>query len=156
MVDNRSHKVVLLGDSGVGKSTWVKRLLTASFDENHIPTTGVEVHSYTYHPMDGEELTFRLWDIAGLDRLNGLGDGYYINAEAAIIFYKLNSPSSYNHIPYWIQSFRRVIPDGPILIVGTGSDLADAEEIMDDITNVTISSLTGDNVEQVITELASL
>jgi GTP-binding nuclear protein Ran len=78
-------KVCVIGASGLGKTTWVKRLATGDFTWKHIPTLGVEVHPLTLRTNHGPVI-FNLWDVAGLDKYRGLGDGYFIQSHGAILF----------------------------------------------------------------------
>lgn len=68
-------KVILVGDGGVGKTTFVKRHLTGEFEKKYIATQGVEVHPMTFSTNRGK-LRFMVWDTAGQEKLSGLRDGY--------------------------------------------------------------------------------
>ena len=70
-------KLVLVGDSGVGKSTFVKKHLTCEFQKTHIPTMGVEVISMPFYTSKGK-IGFNIWDTAGKEEFGGLKDVYYI------------------------------------------------------------------------------
>jgi len=102
-------KIVIIGDSQVGKSMFVRRLLGGQYKRkwNYVPTMGVEVCEY-YH--NGR--TFELWDCAGSKKLRGLGDGYFIGADAALLISRCPAESI-----QWITDFQRVRPDSPIIPV---------------------------------------
>lgn len=68
-------KLVLVGDGGVGKTTFVKRHLTGEFEKKYIATLGVEVHPMVFHTNHGA-IKFNVWDTAGQEKLGGLRDGY--------------------------------------------------------------------------------
>ena len=68
-------KLVLVGDGGVGKTTFVKRHLTGEFEKKYIATLGVEVHPMGFHTNHGL-IKFNVWDTAGQEKLGGLRDGY--------------------------------------------------------------------------------
>ena len=74
-----TYKVVLVGDGGVGKTTLLTRINDGHFDQCYIATLGVEVQ-----PVRIGDAVFNVWDCAGQERFRGLGDGYYIGAQAAI------------------------------------------------------------------------
>ena len=78
-------KVCVIGASGVGKTTWVKRMTTGDFTWKHVPTLGVQVDPLTLRTNHGP-IIFNLWDVAGLDEYRGLGDAYFIQAQGAILF----------------------------------------------------------------------
>ena len=67
--------MVLVGDGGVGKTTFVKRHLTGEFERKYIATLGVEVHPMTFYTNHGN-VKFNVWDTAGQEKLGGLRDGY--------------------------------------------------------------------------------
>ncbi len=77
MVDQTipEFKLVLIGDGGVGKTTFVKRHLTGEFEKKYIATLGVEVHPMVFHTSRGK-IKFMVWDTAGQEKLSGLRDGY--------------------------------------------------------------------------------
>lgn len=70
-------QLVLVGDGGVGKTTFVKRHLTGEFEKKYVATLGVEVHPLVFHTNRGP-IRFNVWDTAGQEKFGGLRDGYYI------------------------------------------------------------------------------
>uniref|UniRef100_G3SBP8 GTP-binding nuclear protein Ran n=1 Tax=Gorilla gorilla gorilla TaxID=9595 RepID=G3SBP8_GORGO len=82
-------KLVLVGDGGTGKTTFVKCHLTGEF-EKCIATLGVEVHPLVFHTNRGP-IKFNVWDTASREKFGGLSDGYYIQAQCAIIMFDVTS-----------------------------------------------------------------
>ena len=70
-----TFKLILVGDGGTGKTTFVKRHLTGEFEKKYIATIGVEVHPLTFHTNRGV-ICFNVWDTAGQEKFGGLRDGY--------------------------------------------------------------------------------
>ena len=121
----RSFKITLIGDGGVGKTTFVKRHRTSEFEKKYVPTLGVEVHPLRYHTNKGE-VCFNAWDCAGNPKFIGLADGYYIQANCAMVFFDVTNRTSFERVPYWIGELRRVCgEDLPIVVVGNKVDVRD-------------------------------
>jgi GTP-binding nuclear protein Ran len=75
--DIPTFKCVLVGDGGIGKTTFVKRLISGEFEKKYIATLGVEVRSLEFNTTRGM-IRFMVWDTAGQEKFGGLRDGYYI------------------------------------------------------------------------------
>lgn len=122
----REFKLVLVGDGGVGKTTLVKRHQTGEFEKRYIPTLGVAVTSLRFETNHGT-VVFNVWDTAGQEKFGGLRDGYYLNADAAIIMFDVSSRITYQNVPRWYQDLKRECPSLPIVLVGNKVDLPDRE-----------------------------
>ena len=75
--NDKTFKLILVGDGGVGKTTYVKRHLTGDFEKKYVATLGVEVHPLKFRTTHGT-ITFNIWDTAGQEKFGGLGAGYYV------------------------------------------------------------------------------
>ena len=117
-------KLVLVGDGGVGKTTFVKRHQTGEFEKKYIPTLGVQVSQLSFQTTHGT-LTYNIWDTAGQERFGGLREGYYLEANCAIIMFDVTSPTTYRNVPTWHRDLIRVCPSIPIVLVGNKIDVRD-------------------------------
>jgi len=114
-------KLILVGDGGVGKTTFVKRHLTGEFEKKYIATQGVEVHPMEFFTSKGK-IKFNVWDTAGQEKLSGLRDGYYIDAHCAIIMFDVCSRITYKNVPKWYKDITRICELIPIVLVGNKVD----------------------------------
>eukprot|EP00013_Stygamoeba_regulata_P020150 CAMPEP_0177648884 /NCGR_PEP_ID=MMETSP0447-20121125/11072_1 /TAXON_ID=0 /ORGANISM="Stygamoeba regulata, Strain BSH-02190019" /LENGTH=212 /DNA_ID=CAMNT_0019151567 /DNA_START=82 /DNA_END=720 /DNA_ORIENTATION=+ len=122
MADGPKFKLILVGDGGVGKTTFVKRHLTGEFEKKYIATLGVEVHPLSFHTNWGQ-ITFNCWDTAGQEKLGGLRDGYYIEGQCAIIMFDVTSRPSYKSVPNWHRDLVRICDNIPIVLCGNKVDI---------------------------------
>jgi GTP-binding nuclear protein Ran len=117
-------KLVLVGDGGVGKTTFVKRHLTGEFEKKYIATQGVEVSSLVFYTNYGP-IKFNIWDTAGQEKLGGLREGYYIGADCAIIMFDVTSRITYKNVPKWYKDLTRICENIPMVLVGNKVDAKD-------------------------------
>eukprot|EP00727_Mastigamoeba_balamuthi_P013751 m51a1_g9 putative gtp-binding nuclear protein gsp1 ran (229) ;mRNA; r:32905-34357 len=119
-----TFKCILVGDGGVGKTTFVKRHLTGEFEKKYIATLGVEVHPLVFNTNCGQ-IRFNCWDTAGQEKFGGLRDGYYIQGQCAIIMFDVTSRITYKNVPNWHRDLVRVCENIPIVLCGNKVDIKD-------------------------------
>merc|ERR1712028_207428 len=119
-------KCLLVGDGGVGKTTFVKRHLTGEFEKKYVATIGVEVHAMPFDTNHGR-ICFNVWDTAGQEKFGGLRDGYYIQGQCAIIMFDVTGRITYKNVPVWYRDLMRVCENIPIVLVGNKVDVKERE-----------------------------
>ncbi|GBG79113.1 hypothetical protein CBR_g28828 [Chara braunii] len=102
-----SFKLILVGDGGAGKTTFLKRHLTGEFEELYEPTIGVQVRPLLFVTNRGRIL-FNCWDTSGQEKVGGLRDAYYVHGSCAIIMFDVTCKSSYKNVSRWYEDICRV------------------------------------------------
>lgn len=110
-------KLILVGDGGVGKTTFVRRHMTGEFEKRYVATRGVEVYPMNFTTNLGP-IIFNVWDTAGQERYGGLRDGYYIQGQCAIIMFDVTARVTYKNVPNWHRDITRVCENIPIVLCG--------------------------------------
>ncbi|EGD75423.1 hypothetical protein PTSG_06499 [Salpingoeca rosetta] len=116
-------KLVLVGDGGTGKTTFVKRHITGEFEKKYVATLGVDVHPLMFNTNHGP-ICFDVWDTAGQEKFGGLRDGYYINGNCAIIMFDVTARITYSNVPTWHRDLVRVCDNIPMVLCGNKVDLS--------------------------------
>ena len=95
-----TFKLVLIGDGGVGKTTFTQRHATGHFQKTYVPTKGAVVTDVQFNTTHGS-LILNIWDTAGQEKFGELRDCYYIDAHCAIIMFDLTNRDSYRNVAKW-------------------------------------------------------
>jgi len=113
-----SYKVCFIGGPKTGKTTFLLRHSTGEFRQESIPTKGASVSSLSFQTTEGK-YNLKIWDIGGQPELEGLGEGYYIQADAAVAFYDKDNVVRTNDL---VTNFKRINPGVPIINVWNKCD----------------------------------
>lgn len=119
-------KVVLLGDSAVGKSSLLRRFTSDTFDA-HVPNTIGAAFVLTQHTLKQRTAKLEIWDTAGQERYRSLTPMYYRNGKVALVCFDMSAAeSSFEHARYWLDQLKLLGPqDIVVKVVGTKSDLVE-------------------------------
>jgi small GTP-binding protein len=100
-------RVVLIGDSSVGKTCLVNRLLDDTFDPLERLTIGADWQLYV-HNLNGDRVELQIWDTAGQEKFRSLCPLYYRGAAAAVAVFDVTNRATFEHLEKWIDSFMEV------------------------------------------------
>ena len=122
-------KVVIIGDSGVGKTNLLKRFITNTFSEDTKATVGVEFMSRTYK-IDKYIFKVEIWDTAGQERYKSITAVYYKGAKGALVVYDTTSKVSFDNLDKWMEEItEKTSKDIKIMIIGNKIDLKEFREV---------------------------
>lgn len=128
--DSREFKVIMLGDSNVGKTSIIKRFSANNFDQDVEPTVGA---SYMTKEMnvDGNKIIMNIWDTAGQERYQSLIANYSRNAHAAVLVYDTTNSESFTNIDRWRDELNKF--SSPNLLIFLVANKIDLEASVEDI-----------------------
>ncbi|GLD98913.1 hypothetical protein PINS_up007631 [Pythium insidiosum] len=125
----REVKVVLLGDTGVGKSSLVLRFVTNNFRPYSESTIGASFMSKMLVVND-VPIKYQIWDTAGQEKYHSLAPMYYRGAAAAIVVYDITRKQSLTTLKNWVKELKQLGPDNIVIaIAGNKSDLEEKREV---------------------------
>eukprot|EP00794_Sanderia_malayensis_P009561 gene9561-10549_t len=122
-------KILLVGDSGVGKSSLLLRFADDTFCESYISTIGVDFKIKTVH-LDDKVVKLQIWDSAGQERFRTLTTTYYRGAHGIIIVYDVTDRNTFINCGAWLSEIERHACEGVLkMIVGNKCDKHDEREV---------------------------
>ena len=130
-----SFKVVLVGESGVVKTSIITKFIDGTFQEDQQSTTGGTFSTKSVICDGGKILKFEIWDTAGQERYRALTKMFYKDANAAIMVYDITCKDSFEELKnYWSEQIKESSPEGIILVIAANkSDLFEHEAIDESI-----------------------
>ncbi|CAI0449188.1 unnamed protein product [Linum tenue] len=148
-------KLVLIGDSGVGKSNLLSRFTKNEFNLESKSTIGVEFATKSLS-IDGKVIKAQIWDTAGQERYRAITSAYYRGAVGALLVYDVTRHSTFENVARWLKE---------VMLIGNKSDLrhlvavqtedAKAFSERESLYFMETSALTATNVESAFTEVLS-
>ena len=152
-------KLILIGNSGVGKSSILQRYMNKTFEESYKCTIGVDFLMKSVE-VKGKKVKLQLWDTAGQEKYKSMVSSYYRGANVALVVFDITSRSSFESLPLWIENYYKNGPEQKnIILIGNKKDMADQRQVTQEEaeefseTNNMIyfetSAKEGDNVDYV-------
>ena len=128
MIEGLHLKLILIGDSGVGKTTFASRITNSECSASHVPTIGSGYFSYTFMNND-VPINVDIWDTAGQEMYRSLVPQYARNSHCVIIVFDLTNEQTFLHIDNWLRFIEDQISDVKILLFGNKNDLQDKRQV---------------------------
>ena len=156
-------KLILIGDSSVGKSNILLKYLKGEFDQNSRATVGVEFGTKNIK-IKNKKIKIQIWDTAGQERYRSITSAYYKGAKGAFIVYDITRKLTFDNIDKWVTDLKTNGDKNiSIILIGNKSDLEDKREVEKEegikkseeykIAFLETSALNGDNIDKAFNEL---
>ena len=153
-VSSTRHKIIFVGDAGVGKTTIIGRIMDNTFNEVYEPSIGVDFMSKNIK-YQGQNIKLQLWDTAGQEKYKGLIPSYVRNSSIVFVVYDVSAKISFDNIPKWI-TFIRSIENTSLVLCGNKIDLNNIEVKKEEAESLAqkegisffeVSAKTGENIK---------
>ena len=123
-------KILLLGDSEVGKSCFLMRYSDNVFIDNYITTIGLDYKLKTVKLDTGKTIKVQLWDTAGQDKYRTIAKNYYKGSHGILLLYDITKQSSFDNIREWVRDIKEEVSEKAIIfLIGNKIDIEDQRKI---------------------------
>ncbi|KAH0791078.1 Ras family protein [Histomonas meleagridis] len=162
-----TYKVVVVGSSGVGKTSMIQRLIEGTFSADKQPTIGVEFNTFQVN-CDEETIKINIWDTAGQEKFRSISKAYFRNAVGAVLVFSLIDKNSFDDLNGWLNDLHSLAsPNAAILVVGNKCDIQENERQVSNtdaslfaerhgIEYIETSALSDSNIKETFIRLGNL
>ena len=159
-------KLVVIGDSGVGKTNFIFKFTEGKFSPIHVATVGFDHKSKIINLSNTKKkVKLQIWDTAGQERYMSVNRNIFHKVQGIILMYDITDRDTYENISKWLELIRQNVPNKPMILVGNKLDLAnekrivskeEAEKIAEDnhIESFEGSGYSGENVDKIFSAIA--
>ena len=131
MTEDIVYKVLLLGDSTVGKTCFLLRYCDKTFQDAHLSTIGLDYRVKTMTLKNKKNIKLQIWDTAGQDRFRAITKNYYKGANGIILIYDVTNLQTYENVKNWITQIREETnPNVVIYLAGNKIDIPAEERVV--------------------------
>ncbi|KAI5190669.1 hypothetical protein NEMIN01_1134 [Nematocida minor] len=163
-------KLLIIGESNVGKTSILQRFIENSFHKTFSTTIGIDFRSKTIS-VDNEDIELQIWDTAGQERFFSITKSYYRGSDGIFLTFDLTSEDSFKALPKWISEVKEKLEEKvPIFLLGNKKDLLEDSEIDKLSTTQSIkkiskelsvpwymtSAKSGENIEEIFRDMARI
>jgi len=130
MNDDVIYKVLLLGDSTVGKTCFLIKYTDKTFQDVHMATIGLDYRLKNMTLKSGKNVKLQIWDTAGQDRFRAITKNYYKGANGIILIYDITNPQTFDNVKGWISQIREEANQNVLIyIAGNKIDMEEERKI---------------------------
>ena len=133
-----TYKILILGDSSVGKTAFIVRFCEDKFQEENLSTIGVDIKA-KFLIRKEKKINLQIWDTAGQERFRSIAKNSYKGADGIILMYDITNISTFKHIKNWISDIKsktdKPLDKLALLIIGNKSDLEENREVNEENKN---------------------
>ena len=123
-------KLVIIGDSGVGKTNFLYRFVEGEFCPVYNITIGFDFKSkICYLPQSQKMIKFQIWDTAGTEKYMSINKALFQRVQGIILMYDISNVNSFNHLEKWMELIREFANDTPLILIGNKIDLVNDRTI---------------------------
>ena len=151
-------KVIIIGDSGVGKTNIMSKFLKNKFMEESKATVGVEFGSKLFD-LNGHKIKAQIWDTAGQEKYKSITGAYFKGSKGALVVYDITQKSTYEYLEKWVNDLKSAgDPKITIILIGNKSDLEENRQVSKEqgeekaksfgCAFLETSALSGDNIDK--------
>ena len=127
-------KIIIIGDSSVGKTSFLLRFCDGKFDADSITTIGID-HKVKFISRQEKRIQLQIWDTAGQERFRSLSKTLFKGSDGILLMYDISKYETFKHIKKWINDIKTnigvPIEKIALIIIGNKSDLPDDEKKVD-------------------------
>ena len=165
MTDNfdLTLKILIVGDSSVGKTNFINRFIENKFNNNYMTTSGIDLKTANLE-IKNKNIRIQIWDTAGQEKYKAITKNLFLKVMGAIIIFDITNEKSFNNLKNWVQMIKDECgPHMTIIIVGNKNDLIEQRKINEEeviayankqkLDYIETSCKTGENVKKAVTIL---
>lgn len=158
-------KIVLIGDTSVGKTNILSKYLSNEFDPDSKATVGVEFGTRDFK-IENNTVKVQIWDTAGQERYRSITNAYYKGAKGSLLVYDITNPKTFENVDKWLSDLKTNAEEKiSVVLVGNKTDLEGDRKISIEqgkekaelfkLAFIETSALNGNNIEKAFNELIS-